>query len=62
MMDLHSGDSLLNYSLTLVGCWLGILPLDVGVLLIVWWMPLLRECPTWEEECRASWRRELGPR
>jgi hypothetical protein len=58
MMDLHGGDSLLNDCLTLVRCWLGILPLGIGVLLTVWWMPfivatwrvhLLGECPTWEE-------------
>jgi hypothetical protein len=33
MMDLHGGDSLLNDCLTSVRCWLGILPLGIGVLL-----------------------------
>jgi len=36
MMDLHSGDSLLKDYLTSVRCWLGILPLGVGVLLLAW--------------------------
>jgi hypothetical protein len=54
-MFLHGGDSLLSDCLNLIGCCHGILPSDIGVLLMVWWtlfmmatwrVHLFGECPT----------------
>jgi hypothetical protein len=69
-MYLHGGDSLLSDCLTLVGCWLGILPLGVGFLLIAWWTSFI--VATWRVSLAwrtpylglgaLPWRRALGPR
>ena len=51
-MDLHSGDNLLGDCMTSIVRFLSILPWDIGVILLTWWMPLIVD--TWRDS--LAWR------